>query len=603
MHICATLLRSSDKLPGALGRRGRALAPGDEKVRLRFPEDRFSLGGSDPVLRQRQIPMKRSHSLAAWAAIGLMTAVSLHATAAEEQAPPAGNRPERIEWFRDLGFGMFIHWSLDSQLGSVISHSMVGADDAYLDRFINELPKTFNPRKFAPQDWAVLAKLAGMKYVMFTTKHHSGFCMFATKTTPFNIMNTPFHRDATAEVFDAFRAQGITAGVYFSPDDFLWLRENGIPIQRQVPSVLPSRNPGLMAMNKAQLRELLTGYGPIGMAFFDGEPEGLKELAWKLQPDIVVTRGEIKTPEQHIPGVPLDEPWESCLTMGTQWQYKPTNEQYKTGGEVIGMLIETRAKGGNFLLNVGPKPDGELPIEQEERLREVALWMFVNGECIYGVRPWVVTNENDVWFTHNRKTGDLYAIVKCKERWKHGEWKDLVLHSVRATGKTRVSVLSQNDKTLEYREDVVPQSTFEQKGDGLHVRAMRAQRLYNDRKWPNPVVIKLTNVEPALVPPRVESVSATWDPSAKKVAFRGNLQSLGDAKAVEVGAQYRDITGLDVNERTDDWKSAPLAARTAAGGFTAECSGLQPGRKYEFRAVAKHPLLTVYGVEVSAKIP
>src|SRR5687767_1283841 len=99
-----------------------------------------------------------------------------------------GNRPERLEWFRDLGFGMFIHWSVDSQIGSVISHSLVGADAGYRKRFFEELPKTFDPRKYHPRDWAVLAKLAGMKYVVFTAKHHSGFCMYDTKTTKFGIM-------------------------------------------------------------------------------------------------------------------------------------------------------------------------------------------------------------------------------------------------------------------------------------------------------------------------------------------------------------------------------------------------------------------------------
>ncbi len=520
---------------------------------------------------------------------------------AVEPVANSRNKAERLEWFRDLGFGMFIHWSLDSQLGSVISHSMVGADDDYLDRFVNELPKTFNPRKFHPQDWAALAKLAGMRYVMFTTKHHSGFCMYDTKTTDFGIMHTPFKRDITEEVFDAFRGQGISAGVYFSPDDFWWLRENKITIQRQIGAVQPRNNPGLMKHNQTQLRELMTEYGKIDMVFFDGETDGLADLAWDLQPDTVITRGAIKTPEQHIPGTPVDEAWESCLTMGTQWQYKPTNENYMSGGEIIRKLVETRAKGGNFLLNVGPKPDGELPIEQEERLREVALWMFVNGECIYGVRPWIVTNENDLWFTHNRKTETLYVIVKEKDRWKHGEWKDLVLHSVRTTEQTKVSVLGQNDKALEYEADVLPQTTFEQTDDGLKIRAMRAQRLYNDRKWPNPVVIKLTHVKPALVPPRVETLKVTGSAAKGTVELQCRLHSLGDAKAVEACAEYRDITGLDVNERLENWLATPVVSRTAIGEFVIPVNGLQPGRAYELRAKVKHPLLTVFGSEVSFK--
>lgn len=506
------------------------------------------------------------------------------------------NKPERLEWFRDQGFGLFIHWSLDSQLGSVISHSLVGADESYIRRFVEDLPKTFNPRRFYPQDLAVLARLAGIRYVVFTAKHHSGFCMFDTKTTPFNIMQTPFPRDITGELLMAFRQQGIAPGMYFSPDDFWWLWRNGKTIQRHTPDVQPKVNPGLMALDQAQLRELMSNYGPVDVMFFDGEAEGLRELAWKLQPNVVVTRGAIETPEQYIPGVPLQGVWEANLTMGTQWQYKPTNEVYKSGGQLISMLIETRAKGGNLLLNVGPKPDGELPIEQEERLREIALWMFINSEAIYSVRPWVLTNEGDIWFTRKKDTDTLYAIVKEKERWKYGDWKDIVLHSARASDKTEISVLSQNDKVLEYQPKAVPKTTFLQKEDGLYIRAMRAQRIYNDRKWPNPVVLKITNVRPALTPPRVLTLDSRWEGSGS-ASVEGNLLQMGDAKALEVGFEYRSIQGQDVNERTEPWTPTPLTRRETAGTFQTAIKGLKPGEAYEFRALVKHPLLTLYGPE------
>jgi alpha-L-fucosidase len=358
-----------------------------------------------------------------------------------------------------------------------------------------------------------------------------------------------------------------------------------------------------MAHDQAQIRELLTKYGTIDLVFFDGEATGLRELAWQLQPDIVVTRGAIQTPEQYIPGTPVDEAWESCLTMGTQWQYKPTNEEYKSGGELISLLIETRAKGGNLLLNVGPKPDGELPIEQEERLREVALWMFVNSECIHGVRPWIVTNERDAWFTRKKGSDTLYAIVDQKPRWEFGAWRDFVLRSIRATAQTEVSLLGQNDKALEYQAGVTPKTTWKQEADGLHVRAMRAQRLYNNRKWPNPVVLKLTHVQPALVPPRVDTAGVRWDATAAAASCEVALQSLGDARAVEVSAEFRDITGLDVNEREDNWKSAPLLTRNAAGTVAVALKGLQSGRTYEVRALVKHPLLTLYGRELKLKVP
>src|ERR1051326_4621329 len=228
-------------------------------------------------------------------------------TFAQRDIPPGAlTKPERLEWFRDLGFGLFIHWSVDSQLGVVISHSLVGADAAYTNRFFNELPKTFNPRKFYPQDWAALAKLAGIRYVVLTTKHHSGFAMWDTRTTTFGIMNTPFRKDVTREILDAFRAQGIRPGIYFSPDDFNWLWRNKIEVQRNIPAVQPRNNPGLMKLDLAQVRELMTNYGPIDVVFFDGEPHQLRDLAWELQPDAVVTRGAIQTPELYVPGIPLE---------------------------------------------------------------------------------------------------------------------------------------------------------------------------------------------------------------------------------------------------------------------------------------------------------
>ena len=405
------------------------------------------------------------------------------------------NKPEREDWFMDQALGMFVHWSVDSQLGSVISHSMVGASDDYLDRFINELPKSFYPGKFDPDDWARLAKLAGMKYIVFTTKHHSGFCMFDTKTTDFNIMNTPHARDITRQIVDAFRRQGIRIGFYFSPDDFWTLHRQGKDVSRRRPEALPTNNPELMAHNKAQLRELLTRYGPIDVLFIDGEPDGLKELAWQLQPNLVITRGQMQTPEQKTPDQPMPGPWEACYTLGTQWHFKPTNEQYKSGTQLIEMLVEIRAKGGNFLLNVGPTPDGEIPFEQERRIRELALWLFINGEAIYNIRPWHVIREGNIWFTKAKDGDTVYAFV-TKIDWPKGQRKSFTLKSVRAADNSEIEILGQSGRVLEYQTNVNPKATWTQDEGGLHITAMRAQRIYNNSKWPNPVVIKITHARP-----------------------------------------------------------------------------------------------------------
>jgi alpha-L-fucosidase len=516
----------------------------------------------------------------------------------QRDIPPGSlNKPERLEWFRDLGFGMFIHWSVDSQLGVVISHSLAGADEAYTSRFFSDLPKTFSPRKFYPQDWAALAKLAGIRYVVFTTKHHSGFTMWDTKTTDFGIMHTPFKHDITREILDAFRAQGIRPGIYFSPDDFNWLWKNKIDVQRNIPAVQPRNNPGLMKLDLDQVRELMTNYGSIDIVFFDGEPHQLRDLAWKLQPDALVTRGAIQTPELTIPGVPLEGAWEANFTMGTAWQYQPQNEVYKTGGQVIDILVETRAKGGNLLLNIGPKPDGELPIEQEERLREVALWMQVNQECIYGVRPWVITNEQNIWFTKSKAENTVYAIVKQQPRWVRGQWRDIVLKSVSASPATQVTVLGQNGRVLEYSPQVNPAPTFHQESDGLHIRAMFTHRLQDNSRWPNPIVLKITNVTPSLTPPKVETISAKFDASSRTATLQGALLEMGKTDRLEVGFEYRSIVGLDASDRSIPWQPGPSLIRTSPGPFSLALPNLNPEGVYEYRAWVKHPLLTIYGAD------
>lgn len=417
----------------------------------------------------------------------------------QDASTQSGNRPERLAWFQDQALGMFIHWSVDSQLGSVISHSMVGASKDYLDRYISQLPQTFLPTRFQPEEWARLAKVAGMKYVVFTTKHHNGFCMFDTQTTPFNIMNTPYGRDITRELVDAFRKWGIAIGFYFSPDDFWILHRQGHEVSRDGTAANPLHNRELMAHNQAQVRELLNNYGPIDVLFFDGVAEGLKQLAWQLQPDVVVTRGDLATPEQQLPDRPLPGPWEACFTLGTQWAYKPTNEEYKSGTKLIEMLIETRAKGGNLLLNVGPKPDGEIPIEQTARIQEMALWLFVNGAAMYDIRPWPIIRErltldHEVWYTQGTETDTVYAIVTGTP-WPKGERKVITLKQVRATEQTEVEILGQSGNVLEYRPDVNPKASWRQDDQGLHISAMHAQRLYNNNRWPNPIVIRITHAE------------------------------------------------------------------------------------------------------------
>ena len=408
------------------------------------------------------------------------------------------NKPERVDWFQDLGFGMFIHWNVDGTLGAVISHSLAGSSPEYTNKYFTELPKYFNPEKFNPAAWARLAKLAGMKYVVFTTKHHSGFCMWNTKTTDFNVMNTPFGRDITQELFQAFRKEGIAIGVYFSPEDFYYFNKNGIPLGRlQDPRHFPTKNPGLMEYDKRQLKELLSNYGKIDILFIDGPGDGLREYAWTLQPELVITRDLMNTPEQTTPNVSLPRPWEACYTMGTDWGYKPTNDPHKTGTEVIDMLIEIRAKGGNFLLNVGPKPDGEIQIEQEAILQEVSLWNFANSESIYKVKPLPVIREENIWYTQSNDEKYIYAFVtrKSPDDWKYGERKAMVLTHIEGNANTKVSVLGFNSEFVEYKIGFDARLYNNASPIGLVVSAVNGQRFYSNRRWPNAIVLRIENAK------------------------------------------------------------------------------------------------------------
>jgi alpha-L-fucosidase len=430
-------------------------------------------------------------------AIFLASTVCIGGLIAQHNSEINLNKSEREQWFTDLGLGLFIHWSFDVQLGMVISHSVVGATQDYLDRYFKELPKTFNPTDFRPDKWAHEAKMAGMKYVVFTAKHHSGFCMFDTKTTDFNVMNTPFSTDATKEILDAFRKEGLAAGLYFSPDDFWFMYDKGREIGRRKPGGMPSDNPDLMEYNRTQMKELMTRYGTIDIVFIDGVdiPANidLAKVCWELNENVVVTRGAIQTPEQTIPDKPLPSPWESCITLGKQWQYRPTNEIYKDAGDVIRKIIEIRSKGGNLLLNIGPDKEGRFPPEQSGPLNELALWNFINREAFENVEPWHVIREGDSWFLKKKDKNILYVFI-TGDPIKFGGRREILLNSVKASSNTKVSVVGHDNKTLEYSPDVNGETTFEQTREGLKLSLFRGQRIYNDRKWPNPIVVKLENV-------------------------------------------------------------------------------------------------------------
>jgi alpha-L-fucosidase len=500
------------------------------------------------------------------------------------------NKPERELWLKNTGLGLFIHFSMDGQLGVVISHSLVGASDDYVNRYFNELPKTFDPSKFDPHQIAVLAKLAGMKYIVFTTKHHSGFCMWDTKTTDFNITHTPYKKDLLKEFVDATREVGLQVGFYFSPEDFNFLRDHHIPISRTDVKMDAGARKDYDSYTRRQCEELMTNYGKIDVLFIDGDPkEIVKQTCWKLQPDLLITRGAIKTPEQIMPGAMINEPWLSCITMGTAWGYQPTNERYKSGSQLIGLLIEARAKGGSLLLNVGPKPNGELPIEQEERLREMSAWYFINRECIDDVRSWVVSKEGNTWFT-SKGGHTLYAIITDAKDWKEGTRKSFLIRSAVGTMQTQVSVLGQNSQVIEYKSDDVS-CRYKQTDKGLEVSVVKAQRIYDDHRWPNPVVIKLDHVDPAFKEAVLVETGGTT-PLKGKVLLKGRVINYKNPGVKKARFDYRPYQGQVETLYAGKWTPSQWVNIKPDGSF--EMSIRLKGN-YEYKAVAEQANVDIEG--------
>lgn len=361
---------------------------------------------------------------------------------------------KRLNWFEDQKFGLFIHWGIYCHWDCCESWPLVPEDDwaradsmkcwtdrnKDIKRFQRDywaLNKTFNPVNFNPDAWAAAAKYAGMKYVNFTTKHHDGFCMWDTETTDYRMTgpDCPFHNDPrsdiTKEVFDAFRKKDFAISCYFSKSDWksphYWTP--GRDALTRNPNYDTHAEPKLwqnfVNYTHRQIEELMTDYGPIDCLWLDGgqvrppdqdiRMEKIAAMARHHQPGLIIVDrtvgGEFEnvlTPERQIPDAPLGHPWESCLTMANDWCYTP-GDTYKPAHELLRMLIETVAKGGNLLLGVGPKPDGTLTAEAMERLKTIGNWMQINSEAIHGTRAIHPYEDGNIRFT--TKANKVYAII------------------------------------------------------------------------------------------------------------------------------------------------------------------------------------------------
>jgi len=347
-------------------------------------------------------PMNKSISLCALPAV-LFLLVAVSAAETEQRrgsaAPQPAAPPEAVARWQDMKFGLFLTWGPVSLKGKELGHSR--GREIPIEEY-DELYKQFNPTEFDAEAIVKLARESGVKYIVFVTRHHDGFCMFDTKLTDYNIMRTPFGRDIVGELAAACREQGVALGLYDSVCDW-WHPDFPLGSPK---GFTRKPNPDFDRYERYftdQVEELMTKYGPLLTLWFDwpqefGLDRGLRVLhkVRKLQPDILINDrlaaplgtaipGDYDTPEQKVGNSQFDRPWETCMTLGTQWAWKP-DDRIKSLEECLHVLINAVGGGGNLLLNTGPMPDGRIEPRQADRLREIGDWLAQYGKSIYDTR-------------------------------------------------------------------------------------------------------------------------------------------------------------------------------------------------------------------------
>lgn len=375
--------------------------------------------------------MTRFRGVASLAVLICLLATFLMALPAAAEEETREQKDARMKWWREARFGMFIHWGLyavpagtwnGKQIGGIGEWIMHQAKIPVKD--YAALAGQFNPVKFNADEWVSIAKNAGMKYIIITSKHHDGFAMFRSAASPFNIYDaTPFKRDPLAELAEACRRQGIKLGFYYSEAQD-WHHPGGAAAGGHWdPAQDGDMDEYIRKIAVPQVREILSNYGPLGVLWWDTPtgmtPERARQFLplLKLQPGIITNNrlgggfpGDTETPEQHIPATGYkDRDWETCMTMNDTWGYKSYDNNWKSVETLLRNLVDIASKGGNYLLNVGPTAEGVIPQPSVERLAAIGKWLEANGESIYATTAGPF--KKLPWGRCTTKPGKLYLHV------------------------------------------------------------------------------------------------------------------------------------------------------------------------------------------------
>jgi alpha-L-fucosidase len=343
--------------------------------------------------------------------LALLCATSLHAGERKESPDPYANetreqRNERLSWFNDARFGMFIHWGVYSVPAGKYKGREIPDDSCFITER-TKMPLTdyhafaaqFNPTQYDPDAWVRLAKDAGMKYIVITTKHHDGFALFETKASKWNMVDaTPYGKDVIAPLAEACRKYGVKLGFYYSQCED-WGNPGGMARKGKWDPLQEGEFMDYIHnIAVPQVRELLTNYGDVSVFWWDTPRKMTQEASdaliqqLKLQPGIIHNDrlgfydGDLRTPEQHIPAAEDGHAWEACMTIRRTWGFKLSDTEFKSTQTLIRNLVDIASKGGNYLLNVGPDAQGVIPATSQERLRGIGEWMKDHGIAIYGTQ-------------------------------------------------------------------------------------------------------------------------------------------------------------------------------------------------------------------------